>query len=754
MVLRLLFLELAVAAGASVNLAAQPCVVPILERAGTGVAVTPLELAEGAMTVLPLGPDQPTVTAILPISPGVSADIVRAGDSGMLAVRCTGGEVRVALHRTGGEIRDLPAVPVEHYTSLSLRVSVVGADGPLGVFHVEGGSGKPDPGPAIDLFAGKVPLEPGDLSITLEARRPVDVEEGLSGEAALHFAGDFALVDVEIEGRAVGSFVVDLGATVTSVAREHLPPGTEIREVVSIAHMPEGQQVRPAGAGGLGGEASGMLGRSTVSSLRIGDLEIRDLPVAVFETMPELHGVRIAGVLGLDVLRRAGHVRLGWPAGDDAPPVLALGDAARGQPPTEDTVSVQLSEAQGLLFASGDVEGEPVRLLLDTGARALVISPALAEAAGLDLIPTEVDTLRGIDGLPLLAPRTEPAELGLGDARFPDQQFSVSQLPVLEAMGVEDHVGLLGQPFWRDFRSVEVDFRSGILRLAPGSPERSAQSSDTLVTVPFELVRNQIVLAVGIGGKGPFRMLLDTAGEPSAVNLATALEAGFPVDTTAFGEASGTGEEMVRIYAAGLPEVEIGGVAFGDIDAVALDLSRVGERMGVPIDGVLGYSLLAGRIVEIDYPARTLRVFSASPPRPEYVVPLRFREGHHQPVVEVEVAGRRVPVTLDTGSSLSLELYQSPAEELGLQALVDAAEPDTVTGARGAAAVTQGRIPRISVGPFEIEDVEVVFREGDAGDRMGNLGNGVLREFVLTLDYSAEWIGFRRSLAPSPAEEP
>jgi predicted aspartyl protease len=752
MVLRLLFLELAAAAGASVTLTAQPCVVPILERAGTGVVVTPLELAEGAMTVLPLGPDQPTVTAILPISPGVSADIVRAGDSGMLAVRCTGGEVRVALHRTEGEIRDLPAVPVEHYTSLSLRVSVVGADGPLGVFHVEGGSGKPDPGPAIDLFAGKVPLEPGDLSITLEARRPVDVEEGLSGEAVLHFAGDFALVDAEIEGRAVGSFVVDLGATVTSVAREHLPPGTEIREVVSIAHTPEGQQVRPASAGGLGGDASGMLGRSTVSSLRIGDLEIRDLSVAVFETMPELQGVEIAGVLGLDVLRRAGHVRMGWPAYDDAPPVLALGEAARGQPPTEDTVSVDLSEAQGLLFASAEVEGEPVRLLLDTGARASVISPAMAEAAGLDLVST-VDTLRGIDGLPLLAPRTEPAELRLGGARFSDQQFSVSDLPVLEAMGAGDRVGLLGQPFWRGFRSVEVDFGSGILRLVPGMV-RSTLSLDTLVTVPFELVRNQIVLEVGIGGKGPFRVLLDTAGEPSAINLATALEAGLPVDTTAYGEASGTGEETVRLYAAELPEVEIGGVVFGDIDAVALDLARVGERLGVPIDGVLGYSLLAGRIVEIDYPARTLRVFSASPPSPEHVVPLRFREGHHQPVVEVEVAGRRVPVTLDTGSSLSLELYRSAAKELGLQALLDAAEPDTVTGARGAAAVTQARLPRIGLGPFEIEDVEVVFREGDAGDRMGNLGNGVLQEFVLTLDYSEEWIGFRRSLAPPPTEEP
>ena len=68
--------------------------------------------------------------------------------------------------------------------------------------------------------------------------------------------------------------------------------------------------------------------------------------------------------------------------------------------------------------------------------------------------------------------------------------------------------------------------------------------------------------------------------------------------------------------------------------------------------------------------------------------------------------------------------------------------------------MTQARLPRIGLGPFEIEDVEVVFREGDAGDRMGNLGNGVLQEFVLTLDYSEEWIGFRRSLAPPRTEEP
>ena len=42
------------------------------------------------------------------------------------------------------------------------------------------------------------------------------------------------------------------------------------------------------------------------------------------------------------------------------------------------------------------------------------------------------------------------------------------------------------------------------------------------IEVPFELVANQIIVQVKIGGRGPYSMLLDTDTDPSAIELATA----------------------------------------------------------------------------------------------------------------------------------------------------------------------------------------------------------------------------------------
>ena len=50
-----------------------------------------------------------------------------------------------------------------------------------------------------------------------------------------------------------------------------------------------------------------------------------------------------------------------------------------------------------------------------------------------------------------------------------------------------------------------------------------------------------------------------------------------------------------------------------DIAAATVDLSKLSERIGKPIHGVLGYSFLKDRIVQIDYPNSKLRFFSESP---------------------------------------------------------------------------------------------------------------------------------------------
>jgi hypothetical protein len=219
-------------------------------------------------------------------------------------------------------------------------------------------------------------------------------------------------------------------------------------------------------------------------------------------------------------------------------------------------------------------------------------------------------------------------------------------------------------------------------------------------------MRRQIVLPVRIGARGPFYVLLDTAGSPSAVDLTTALELGFPVDTTLSGEASGVGEERVSIFAAELPTVEIGGAAFGDLDAVALDLSRISERMGRPILGILGYGLLEGRIVQIDYPGRTVRFFAEPPETQGWRVPLVFLEDGFEPLVDVTVNGRPIRVTMDTGSSLALEVFPAGLERAGLESIASRAAGDTTA--------------------------------------IGARGNGILQHFVVTLDYPGKSLTFER----------
>lgn len=274
-----------------------------------------------------------------------------------------------------------------------------------------------------------------------------------------------------------------------------------------------------------------------------------------------------------------------------------------------------------------------------------------------------------------------------------------------------------------------------------------SQPTDEPIASSFELERNQIVLPVWIDGKGPFYVLLDTAGSPSAVDLATALDLGFPVDTTLSGEASGAGGERVRIFAAELPAVEIGGVAFGDLDAVALDLSRISARMGHPILGILGYGLLEGRIVQIDYPGRTVRFFAAPPETQGWRIPLVFLEDDFQPLVDMTVNGRPIRVTVDTGSSLALEVYPAGVEQAGLESIASRAVGDTTAiGARGNIEVPKAAVEAVGIGPFEVHDVEVAFTERERYEegREGNLGNGILRHFVVTLDYPGKSLTFER----------
>ena len=278
-------------------------------------------------------------------------------------------------------------------------------------------------------------------------------------------------------------------------------------------------------------------------------------------------------------------------------------------------------------------------------------------------------------------------------------------------------------------------------------------NKDQVVEVPFEFYQNEIIVQVKINGKGPFNMMLDTGTDPSAIEVTTARELGLKLD--AVGKpVSGGGTSANVAYETKLPLVEVGGLVVKNISALALDLSKVSERLGKPLAGVLGHSLLNGRIVQIDYPKRVVRFYSKSPvertANTAKLTVLPFRYNDNVLIDDVFVNGKKVVANLDTGSSGSFSLTPAAVSYLGLEEAVSRAEVSTGVGFNGAAENRKGQLSNVTVGGISVDSPAVTFfGKGTGRDKKPwgvNIGNEFFKEFVLTIDYRHKLVTFERPL--------
>lgn len=287
-----------------------------------------------------------------------------------------------------------------------------------------------------------------------------------------------------------------------------------------------------------------------------------------------------------------------------------------------------------------------------------------------------------------------------------------------------------------------------------------AQDRAPVVEIPFDFWRNEIVLQVKVGGKGPFNMMLDTGTDPSAVDLATAKELGLKLQSLG-ARASGGGTEARVIYGTRLPIVEIGPpvtvgpLSVKNLEAVAIDLSKMSERLGKPLHGVLGHSFLNGRIVQIDYPNRMLRIYARSPFGKGLIgsntskrTVLSFRYDDNVLVDGVFVNGKKLVGNLDTGSDDTFKLTPAAVSYLGLEDEFNRARVTTAVGFNGLSENRQGKVRNITIGGISLDAPAVVFfGKGTGRDKKPwgiNIGNAFLKDFVVTIDYRSKLLVLER----------
>jgi predicted aspartyl protease len=237
----------------------------------------------------------------------------------------------------------------------------------------------------------------------------------------------------------------------------------------------------------------------------------------------------------------------------------------------------------------------------------------------------------------------------------------------------------------------------------------AAEPTGPLYATPSRRDRaGRIVAPVEINGQGPFRFILDTGANRSAISAETVAALGL---TTA-------AHALIGVHgvtgSAQLPFVEIASLRAGDFEFGGHRLPILPPEVFAGTDGILGIDALQDARVEVDFARDRVTIRRSSGRRAPYGYLVIPAERRHGGLLLVEGRVGRVPVKaiLDTGAERSLgneplraalALTSKRPREAVMTTVVGA----TPQVAEGASFVT----PTITLGKAQLSNLVVTFAD-------------------------------------------
>ncbi|MHB9879835.1 aspartyl protease family protein [Pacificimonas sp. ICDLI1SI03] len=279
---------------------------------------------------------------------------------------------------------------------------------------------------ASAVSADPVPIDPaGDLQLQLGADD-----------------SDRMTVPVMVNGRGPYPFVIDTGAERTMISSELAadlgiePDGTAVIHTISGLHQVALFQIESLDVSGQG-----------VRSIRAPAVPMARLGAIGLLGLDSLHSSRVLFDVHDDVMS----VRPATPPekaskrrrGEDRGVIVITAKSLRGR----------------LIFTEAELNGVPVRVVVDTGAEVTIGNSALRKALKRQQKLGERIDLIGVVGDIMAADLTEMRSLRLQGMTIMGGNIAYSEAPVFAELGLEDQPAiLLGMGTIRAFRQVAIDF--------------------------------------------------------------------------------------------------------------------------------------------------------------------------------------------------------------------------------------------------------------------------------------------------------
>ena len=190
-----------------------------------------------------------------------------------------------------------------------------------------------------------------------------------------------------------------------------------------------------------------------------------------------------------------------------------------------------------------------------------------------------------------------------------------------------------------------------------------------------------------------------------------------------------------------------------DMVAGAIDLKQLTAKLGRPVHGVLGYSFLRDRIIQIDYPASKIRFYAEFPypgiqlePNTVNKIAMAFRYDDGVLIDSVFINGQKLKATLDTGSSGTFGLTPEAVATLGLEEAAQNAEVEKAVGYNGEYESKSGVLKSVRIGRLSVDFAPAAFWAAGTGhDKKKfqvNIGNGFFKDYLLTFDFRGKMVVF------------
>jgi len=344
------------------------------------------------------------------------------------------------------------------------------------------------------------------------------------------------------------------------------------------------------------------------------------------------------------------------------------------------------------------------------------------EAQEMRTVTTTLSDYREVDGVRI----AYKAHTNEGDVKY-DQDFTLTS------------AAFVPEPAAAAFAPPKVDVAD------------YAIAGGTQTSFPFHLYNNHIYADVNINGKGPYQFVFDTGG----VNLLTPpLVSALGLHSEGKMQGGGAGSGHMDVGLTKVAALQLGNATVKDQIFAVMELNALSPAEGVPMPGMIGFETFRRFVTRVDYGTGTITLIdpkSFDPKDAGAEIAFNF-DGN---TVEIPATFNGVPgtFTLDTGSRASLTLNRPFAAGHGFDRTGKTVDAVTGWGVGGPSRAIAVRGDVLKIGPYAVKGpvVEISTDKGGAfvtDAQAGNIGAGILKRFIVTLDYGHQKVYIKPVTTP------